>query len=154
MSVLEAQAQVEDLIAKWDTTYVYSLKQKKVKGMCVARFKAVFSQPSKVAPVPEAVVNVHFDVVGFSDSANYEVLFKIEDQMYQHSSKDTIAFDERWFDTVIAQKKATANLLNVVSDFESTRLAPPEDVFDVNAFVNEVEEKNEALLKYETESEL
>ena len=154
MSATEARTQVEALIAKWDTTYVYSLKQKKKKRTCVARFKAIFSRPSKVDPVPEAVVDVHFDVVGIDGASNFEVLFTIEDQKYQHSSKDSIAFDERWFDTVIQQKKATANFLNVVSDFESTRLLPPEDVFDVNAFVESVEEREEALQKIEADTEL
>jgi len=121
---------VEDYISNWAPNY-YKIVKFGGEDSEKLKFTAEFSKPSSNKPVPEVSVKVHFVVeVG---SQGLEFQFENESLVHKPGRSIRPGQIEVWIDRIYNGKLKLLNFMNLVTNFEHTRLLPPEEV-DEDAF--------------------
>ena len=89
------------------------------------RYIAEFSKPTSSKPVPLATVKVYFTIT-FGEKP-YGIKYKFENESLEHKPGKSLrtAQIETWIDRIYNDKIKIREMMNLVTDFEKTRLVPP-----------------------------
>ena len=96
---------------------VGGLDPSEIKTFC---FRAIWSRPTAVEPIPRAVAYCTYYVSGSSDSPR--ISYRVENETHVHRPEENLTFSEAWLDRVIDRKLKLSKWIDMTTPFDKKRI--------------------------------